>query len=112
MVDLPDSVRRVVEGWIGAGRPAQPPIPWPRDRWLQDFPANADTLSRLPDRLGRSAVFAVGADATKSTDHAVDAFLTVMAWGYGDSVGYGRFRTGRILGSRPDAPVRLHELAR
>jgi hypothetical protein len=111
MHEMPNSVRRVVHEWLEAGRPAQPPITWPRDRWLADFPANATALARLPDRLDRATVRAVGADAAKSPERAVDAFLTVMAWGYGDSVGYGRFRTGRILEPH-DAPARLQAVAR
>ncbi len=34
-----------------------------------------------------------------------------MAWGFGDSVGYGRYRAGRIIESRPDAAERLHRVA-
>jgi len=39
-------------------------------------------------------------------------FLTVMAWGFGDSVGYGRYRTARIAESRPDSAARLLAVAR
>jgi hypothetical protein len=112
MREVPPEVRRVVERWLADGKPAQPSIPWPRQRWLDDFPANASALTRLPDSLDRSAVRSAGTEAWRSPDHAVDAFLAVMAWGYGDGVGYGRYRTKRILASRSDSTARLHSLAR
>jgi hypothetical protein len=112
MREVPAEVRRVVERWIADSKPVQPSIPWPRQRWLEDFPANASVLTRLPDRLDRSAVRSACTDAWRSPDHAVDAFLAVMAWGYGEGVGYGRYRTGRILASRSDSTARLHSLAR
>lgn len=112
MREVPAEVRRVVERWIADGKPAQPSIPWPRQRWLDDFPANASAMKRLPDRLDRSAVRSACTDAWRSPDQAIDAFLAVMAWGYGDGVGYGRYRTGRILSSRSDSTARLHSLAR
>lgn len=112
MPKVPDAVRRVVEDWLAGGRPAQPATAWPRDRWIADFPESAAALGRLPPLLDRSAVRAVGADAARSPGNAVDAFLAVMAWGYGERVGYGRFRTSEILGSRPNAPTRLHAVAR
>jgi len=111
MHEVPSSVRRVVEDWRAAGQPPQPPIPWPRQRWIEDFPEHRDALARLPDRLDRNDVRAAGADAPRSTGQAVDAFLAAMAWGYGDTVGYGRFRTRRILDSREDAPDRLRAVA-
>jgi hypothetical protein len=111
MHEVPSAVRKVVQQWLDAGRPGQPPIPWPRDRWLKDFPGNAPALARLPDRLDRATVRGVGADAAKSPEQAVNAYLAVMALGFGDSVGYGRFRSKRILDRRTDAPARLHAIA-
>lgn len=111
MAEVPDPVRRVVETWIAAGRPAQPAIGWPRDRWLEDFPENAAALSQLPVRLDRAAIASAGARAADSPANAVDAYLAVMAWGFGDSVGYGRFRTRRILDETPGAASRLHAAA-
>lgn len=64
----------------------------------------------LPDLLDRSTVLAVGADAARSPEHALESFLAVMAWAYGD-VGYGRYRTARILEAIPDAAQRLHAVA-
>src|SRR5690349_2364440 len=105
MHEVPRAVRIVVEQWIDAGQPGQPPIPWPRDRWVEDFPASAAALTRLPGRLDRATVQEVGAKAATSPEEAVNAYLAVMAWGFGDTVGYGRFRTGRILNGNADAPA-------
>lgn len=112
MDSTPSAIQRVAEQWVAAGRPAQPTIGWPRDRWLEDFPAHTTTLCQLPDRLDRAAVAAVGAHASESPERAVDAYLAAMAWGFGDSVGYGRFRTRRILDGRADAAERLYVVAR
>lgn len=111
MTEVPDEIQRVVQDWMDAGRPAQPGIAWPRTEWTADFLSNADALSRLPDLLDRPTVLAAGTDAARSPEHAVEAFLAVMAWAYGD-VGYGRFRTARVFGSRPDAALRLQAVAR
>jgi hypothetical protein len=111
MHEVPRAVRSVIQQWIDAGQPMQPPIPWQRDRWLEDFPANTAVLTGLPDRLDRATIREVGANAARSPEQAVDAYLAVMAWGFGDTVGYGRFRTGRILNGRADAAARLHAVA-
>ena len=111
MRDIPDQIRRLVDRWVEGGTPGQPPIPWPRQRWLEDFPGNAAALALLPDRLDRAAVRTACADASRSPAQAVEAFLAVMAWGFGDSVGYGRYRTRRILASRSDSAPRLHAVA-
>ena len=112
MREAPDRIRRVVEQWLADGRPSQPSIGWPRQRWLEDFPASATSLGRLPERLDRASVRAACVDARSSPAGAVTAFLAAMAWGYGDGVGYGRYRTARILASRSDAAERLQYVAR
>jgi hypothetical protein len=111
MPDVPEPIRRVAQSWIDGDRPAQPAIGWPRERWIQDFPASATLLEGLPERLDRADVAAIGIHAAESPERAVDAYLAVMAWGFGDTVGYGRFRTSRILNGREDAPARLHAVA-
>lgn len=110
MEEFPSPVRRVVVEWRDAGRPTQPGIAWPRTEWMTDFPAQAPALSRLPDHLDRSTVLAASVDAAKSTEHALESFFAVMAWAYGD-VGYGRYRTARILEALPDAALRLQTVA-
>lgn len=111
MRELPNAVQRVAREWADSGRRPQPGIAWPRAEWTADFPANGDALSGLPDLLDRPTVLAAGTDAARSPEHAVEAFLVVMAWAYGD-VGYGRFRTARVLGSKPDSALRLQAVAR
>jgi hypothetical protein len=108
---VPASVRKLAQRWIAAGKPAQPPTPWPRDRWIKEFPAQRAVLEQMPDWLDRGAVAAACSSAAESPQAAGAAFLAVMAWGFG-SVGFGRFRTARILNSRADATERLQEVAR
>src|SRR5439155_446350 len=67
-------------------------------------------LNQLPDELDRAAVRAAGASAAVGEREATAAFIAVMAWGFG-SVGYGPFRTRRILASTPDAASRLRKVA-
>ncbi len=64
----------------------------------------------LPDRLTRQAVRDACLRAADSPADAQRAFLTVMAWGYGQ-VGYGPFRVRRLLEATPDADVQLQTAA-
>ena len=111
MREVPDPIRRLVEQWIADGRPPQPSTEWHRDAWVADFPAHAAWLAGLPELLDRPAVRVASVGAGKNPNAAVDAYLAVMAWGYGKGVGYGRWRTGQILASRSDAADRLHAVA-
>ena len=106
MTDVPPAVARVVGGWQAGGRPRQQGIRWPRERWLAAFPETADALQALPVRLDRGTVRAACADAAGSPAAAWQAFVVVMAWGYG-TVGYGAWRTARILQGDSNAPDRL-----
>lgn len=103
---IPESVQSVVARWRTDGSPAQAGIPWPRLRWLEAFPKFDSILADLPDRLDRGSVRGHCQSAAQSADDAQSAFLVVMTWGYGD-VGYGPFRTARILADTPDASERL-----
>lgn len=111
MVDVPDAVVQVVADWTERGRPALPAIPWPRNRWASTFPEYLELLADLPDALDREIVARHGRVTASGPHEAVRALLTVMAWGFG-SVGYGPWRTRRILESVPDAPTRLCDAAR
>jgi hypothetical protein len=106
-----DELRRLHATWTAAGRPIQPPIFWPRDRWILGLPQYRDLFASLPARLDRPAVRRVGRDAARDTHHAVSAFLASLAWGFG-SVGYGPFRAAHMLQETPDAPQRLLGVAR
>jgi hypothetical protein len=105
-IRAPRDLGRLVADWMRRGRPPQPGIAWPRDRWVSAFPHHRVTLHRLPDLLDRAGVRAVG-DATKLTSASTEAlFVATMAWGFG-WVGYGPHRAVTMLGT-PDAVARLH----
>ena len=74
---------------------AQRGIEWPRDRWLEAFPAHRACFDDLPHELDRHAVRAAVAGALARGD-ALAAVLPVMAWGYG-RVGYGPHRVEQML---------------
>ena len=106
-----DHVRTLVSAWKDRGRPAQLAFPWPRQRWLALLPQYSDELNRLPDTLDRPTVRAACSEASEGPRQAVAAFLAVMAWGFGVGVGYGPWRTRRILSATPDAAERLRRVA-
>jgi len=112
---VPSAVCRLVDEWRAAGSPPQVGIEWPRQRWVDQFPAHAQGLAALPGRLSRQLVRQACLDAAGTPAAALDAFIAVMAWGYG-RVGYGPFRVRRVLASVPDPGERLQvaagELAR
>jgi hypothetical protein len=110
MTDVPSAVAGVVGDWQAGGRPRQQGIGWPRERWLAAFPETADALQALPVRLDRGTVGAACAGAAGSPAAAWQAFVVVMAWGYG-TVGYGAWRTARILQGDSHAPDRLASVA-
>jgi hypothetical protein len=110
VVDVPLEVRRLL-AWVGSGqRPHQPGIPWPRERWRHHFPQLASHLNSMPDLLDRELVGTVARRAHGGNREALEAFVTVMAWGFG-TVGYGPYRTRRIIDSTPEAASRLHRVA-
>lgn len=102
---LHDAVRR----WQEQGRLAQPPIRWSRDTWRRYFPSHREFLDALPERIDRAEVTSHAAHAT-TPEGAERAFLAAMIWGYG-RVGYGPWRTARVLTENPGAAVRLAEVA-
>ncbi len=79
----------------------QPGIDWPTDRWVRRFPQHADLVRSLPNPLDRSAVRSVVSDQVVADDVEC-AFVVAMIWGYGN-VGYGPYRTERVLHSNPQA---------
>lgn len=110
MAPVPEPVVDLVDTWRAAGMPSQPPIAWPRARWLVALPEHETLLLGLPERLGREDVRAACRDAVRDASSAVAAFIAVMAWGHG-SVGYGPHRTRRMLAT-PDAAQRSLSVAR
>jgi hypothetical protein len=106
MTDVPEAVVSVMDG-----RSWQQAIRWPRERWLERFPDCADLLASLPDRLDRRTVRTACRGAADSSAAAWQAFVVVMVWGHG-MVGYGPWRTARILRDTSQAPYRLAKVAR
>jgi hypothetical protein len=64
----------------------------------------------LPDRLTRPVVHGACLRAADAPADAARAFLTVMAWGYGQ-VGYGPFRVRRLLDGTAAADAQLQAAA-
>jgi hypothetical protein len=106
MTRPPAAVIRVVRSWQAKGRPRQPGILWRRERWLATFPESKHALNSLPNYLDRGIVRAACLHAPSSPAAARHAFLVAMAWGYG-KVGYGAWRTARILQQSSHASNRL-----
>ncbi|WP_344019539.1 hypothetical protein [Pseudonocardia kongjuensis] len=90
----------------------QQPMRWNRPSWLRRLDNLPDVTvlqgDALGDRVSREQVTdvfrAVGSGRT-----VTDAFVAVMVWGYGP-VGYGPYRTHRVLTANHDAPSRLREV--
>ncbi|WP_146060375.1 hypothetical protein [Amycolatopsis sp. CA-128772] len=107
---VPDALTAAVQRWRDRGEPPQPPSSWTRRSWLGYFPQHRAFLSDLPERIDR-------AEATRHATHArtaegaEQAFLVAMIWGYG-LVGYGPWRTERVLTDNHRAAERLAEVAR
>jgi hypothetical protein len=108
----PKAIREIVRRWRDDGSPTQPATRWPRQRWVTSFPADSEALRAVPDLLDRQSVRRSCAGAAAGADAARDAFLVVMASGYGSQVGYGPWRTRRILTHIPDAADRLLAVTR
>lgn len=89
---VPRSLQTLMERAEGV---RQPEIDWSRGRWMSRLPSYP-IFERLPNMLDREQVKGVCAGSTVSEDSAVDAFLTAMAWGYGN-VGYGPWRVEQAL---------------
>ncbi|WIX85676.1 hypothetical protein [Amycolatopsis sp. DG1A-15b] len=110
MASVPFALITAVQRWRERGEPPQPPSRWSRGSWLKHFPQHHSFISALPERIDR-------AEATRHAAHAVTAegaeraFLVAMIWGYGP-VGYGPWRTARVLAENAHAASRLAEVAR
>ena len=102
-VEVPEKLISLFERWESVGRPAQSGVSWQREAWKRLFPGHAEVFDRLPECLGRDAVRRVVPAASRDKNSALEAFLLSMAWGYG-GVGYGPWRTKRIMCSNPNAP--------
>lgn len=107
---VPSSVEALVDDWRGRGSPGQLGQRWPRARWRAAFPRHGQWFDRLPDLLDRASLAAVCREASESPIRAEQAFLAVMAWGYGNG-GLGAYRTANIVRAPEVAAVRLQTAA-
>lgn len=110
MTVAPKPVRELVEQWQVFGRTSQAGILWPRDQWLAKFPDQVSLIQSLPERIDRDVVREACMDATVGPAEAERAFVVTMVWGYG-RVGYGTWRTRRVLTRTRTAPALLAEVA-
>jgi Putative 8-oxoguanine DNA glycosylase OGG-like protein len=76
---------------------------------MSTFPDFAEWLVDVPNPISRDDARRLADPATP--DGAVQVFLASMIWGYGP-VGYGPWRTKRVLDSNAQAAERLAEVAR
>lgn len=106
---VPAAVRAIVAEWCANSHAPQPAIRWPRDRWIRELKTYRSVFESFPDLLGREQVRSFARSAASSSSDATVAFLAVMCWGFG-SVGYGPYRTRRVL-DHPDAPEILLKVA-
>ena len=105
---LPEALRAAAESWQAQGSPPQPGSRWSLPQWQQALPQHAHFLESLPPVVNRSHVIALCAGAAARPEDAVRGFVAAMVWGYG-RVGYGPYRTSRVLAANPQAPeVRRH----
>jgi hypothetical protein len=83
---------------------------WSSRSWQAFLPQYAEYIASLPNPIDRTAVRAEVTRASDSPDDAVRAFIATMVWGHG-RVGYGAFRTARVLTDNPGAAEVLMEVA-
>jgi len=91
------------------GHDPQPPARWSHRSWQAALPSHQDFLKQLPDRLGRDDVEKIARSCSDDTD-VIRVFIAAMVWGYGP-VGYGPYRTARVLAENPDLQDKLGEAA-
>jgi hypothetical protein len=107
---VPGALVALADRWRRAGGPAQSAIPWPRLAWEPVMPTHANLLAGLPDRIGREHVRSMAACAADDDERAINAFVASMVWGFG-RVGYGPWRTRRILDENPGVASQLRRSA-
>jgi hypothetical protein len=107
----PGRLHELVSHWSTSGRPSQGGVWWSRPTWLATLPHYRGLFAGLPDTVDRETIARVGDQAANGEAEALQAFVAAMVWGYG-RVGYGAFRTARVLADNPDAPRILCEAAR
>lgn len=105
----PDALITTYRRWQKAGHPTQIPSRWNRTSWTRQLRQYEEFFNGLTDdRIDRKQAVKLSPTVTNE-EEAVQVFLLSMLWGYG-LVGYGPFRTRRIL-DRPEAASELLEVA-
>lgn len=109
MTHVPPVLIGTYSRWQSSGRPAQVRSRWNVEAWARRLPEYESLLRSFPHgAIGRQhGIDRVG--KVTDEDSAVSAFLLSMIWGYGP-VGYGPFRTRRVLNGK-DASSRLLAVA-
>lgn len=107
---VPDALLRAAADWNKDGQRPQLSAKWSMASWQRWLPEHSGELSALPNPIGRTAVLDVCRSAASSREEAVRGFIAAMVWGHG-SVGYGAFRTARVLRENDGAADRLLEVA-
>ncbi len=78
--------------------------------WQTTLSEHHALLASLPDEIDRKTVARIAASAAEGEQQAVQSFIAAMVWGYGP-IGYGAFRTARVLRENPQSPAVLHQTA-
>ena len=92
-------------------RPRQQGSYWSLRPWQLAFPERSEFLASLPNPISRADVIDACREAHLGSEAAVRGFLAAMIWGYG-KVGYGPYRTARVLSDTAGAAASLAEVAR
>jgi len=108
---VPVALRELLQRWEAAGRPLQGPTSWPVRSWQAWFPEHSEYLGSLPNPITRAHCIAACHEGLGQPDDVVHGFLAAMVWGYG-RVGYGPFRTARVLRENDAVTSTLAEAAR
>lgn len=106
---VPNDLRRLAEEWQAKGSPPQRGISWSSTHWRRWLPEYCHLYDSLPERLNRASVQCYVDE--HAGDEPAEAFVATMIWAFGN-VGYGPYRTRRILDSGPDVPTRLTSAVR
>lgn len=108
---VPPPLAEIAQRWVAAGRPAQQASRWSLGSWRQWLPEHAPFLEQLPNPINRDDVTRLCRSAGDGETDALQGFIAAMVWGYGP-VGYGPFRTARVLRENGAAASTLAEAAR
>jgi len=97
---LNKNLKKLIKSWQSKGSLEQEAFDWSsgKDNWIKAFPEESKFITSLPEQLDRITVRMI----CDSKQHsALQKFLAVMIWGYGDR-GYGPYRVTHML-SQPHA---------